>query len=93
MWTTAGVHRTRETLEAAASTLAGWRASGDPLATRAEREDGNLLDLARLVVSSALVREESRGAHFRSDFPYSTDGVAHHSVRASVAHTEVTVPC
>ncbi|MFF1878707.1 L-aspartate oxidase [Leifsonia sp. NPDC058230] len=93
MWTAAGVHRTRETLEAAAATLAGWRASGDPHATRAEREDGNLLDLARLVVWSALEREESRGAHFRSDFPCTTDGIARHSVRTSVAYQEVTVPC
>jgi L-aspartate oxidase len=93
MWDAAGVHRTRQTLEAAAVTLAGWRASVDPRATRAEREDGNLLDLARLVVSSALEREESRGAHFRSDFPCLTDGSARHSVRASVAYDEVTVPC
>jgi L-aspartate oxidase len=93
MWDAAGVHRTRQTLEAAAVTLAGWRASVDPRATRAEREDGNLLDLARLVVSSALEREESRGAHFRSDFPCLTDGAARHSVRASVAYDEVTVPC
>jgi L-aspartate oxidase len=93
MWDAAGVHRTREKLATAAATLAGWRASADPQATRAEREDGNLLDLARLVVSSALDREESRGAHFRSDFPSTTDGVARHSMRASVANDKVTVPC
>jgi L-aspartate oxidase len=103
MWDAAGVHRTRETLMAAASTLAGWTASDAPERTRAEREDGNLLDLARLVVSSALEREESRGAHFRSDFPLTLPGVARHSVRvteptlypAGIAtdRTEVTVPC
>jgi L-aspartate oxidase len=104
MWDAAGVHRTRETLTAAASALSGWTASDAPGRTRAEREDGNLLDLARLVVSSALEREESRGAHFRSDFPQTLPGVARHSVRVTepAAHstgitaadrTEVTVPC
>jgi L-aspartate oxidase len=29
----------------------------------------NLLDLARIIVHAALVREESRGAHDRLDFP------------------------
>ena len=32
--------------------------------------------LARLVAASALLREESRGVHFRSDFPNEDDGLA-----------------
>jgi L-aspartate oxidase len=32
-------------------------------------ETRNLLDLARFVVFAALRREESRGAHSRTDFP------------------------
>ena len=39
-------------------------------------EDANLLDLARLVVAAALAREESRGAHFRSDFPVANPQLA-----------------
>lgn len=31
-------------------------------------EVGNLLDLAEVIVTGALMREESRGAHFRTDF-------------------------
>jgi L-aspartate oxidase len=38
-------------------------------ATVDAREDANLLELSRLVVAAALAREESRGAHYRSDFP------------------------
>ena len=30
---------------------------------------GHLLDLAEVIARSALIREESRGAHFREDFP------------------------
>lgn len=40
-----------------------------PLASRAELEAGSLLLLARLLAQGALAREESRGAHFREDFP------------------------
>ena len=36
-------------------------------------ELGCLLDLAEVLVESALVREESRGAHFREDFPKRDD--------------------
>ncbi len=89
MWAAAGVHRSREGLENAGTTLAGWRASESANPTRHEREDANLLQLARILVSSALAREESRGAHFRSDFPGPSDEFARQLVRAR----EVTVPC
>ncbi|MFF1634731.1 L-aspartate oxidase [Leifsonia sp. NPDC058248] len=93
LWEAAGVHRSRESLEAASETLAGWRAA-DGLLDRARREDANLLELARLVVASALAREESRGAHFRSDYPFPAAGDAHHSVCDPVtADTEVSIPC
>lgn len=36
-------------------------------------ETGFLLDLAQTVVAAALVREESRGAHWRTDFPTRDD--------------------
>ncbi|MBE0618078.1 MAG: succinate dehydrogenase/fumarate reductase flavoprotein subunit, partial [Proteobacteria bacterium] len=34
----------------------------------------NLLDLAEVMVAGALFREESRGAHYREDFPDRNDG-------------------
>ena len=37
-------------------------------------ETGNMLMTAEAVVRSALAREESRGAHFREDFPAADDG-------------------
>ena len=36
--------------------------------------------LARLIARSALAREESRGGHFRSDFPFEDERFAAHSV-------------
>ncbi|MFT4029956.1 MAG: L-aspartate oxidase [Protaetiibacter sp.] len=66
MWAAVGLERDAETLRAAAATLAEWEADG---ATVAELEERNLLDLARIVTHAALVREESRGAHDRTDIP------------------------
>jgi succinate dehydrogenase / fumarate reductase flavoprotein subunit len=37
-------------------------------------ELGNQLDLAEVILTSALHRRESRGAHFREDFPSRADG-------------------
>ena len=41
--------------------------------TRHDYELSNLHSLASLMASSALAREESRGSHYRSDFPYRDD--------------------
>jgi L-aspartate oxidase len=43
--------------------------------TRERIETGNLLTVARALVAAALARQESRGAHSRSDYPQ-TDAVA-----------------
>ena len=66
MWAAVGLERDATTLRAAAETLAAWTVDAS---TVAELEDRNLLDLARLVTHAALVREESRGAHDRTDAP------------------------
>ena len=67
MWDAAGLSRNGEDLERALATLAQWRA---PDATDAKSaEDANLLVVARAVVASALARRESRGGHYRTDFP------------------------
>jgi L-aspartate oxidase len=47
--------------------------------TRRAVEARNLHVVAGLIVASALGREESRGAHFRNDFPL-RDEAAKHSV-------------
>ena len=46
-------------------------------------QDANLLVVARAVVSSALARQESRGGHFRTDFPEADPEQARHSAIVS----------
>jgi L-aspartate oxidase len=43
--------------------------NAEPLGDRSGWETENLALAARSIVAAALLREESRGAHFRSDFP------------------------
>jgi L-aspartate oxidase len=70
-WLGAGLSRDGRGLTRALGELEalGWRAaeSGGEPPTRAGAEACNLLDVAWLVARAALVREESRGAHSRSD--------------------------
>lgn len=73
MWSVVGLERSLEGLRHAASVLAGWVAVGDTAESGADR---NLLDLARIVVEAAIRREESRGAHDRTDFPLVSDEFA-----------------
>ena len=40
----------------------------------------NMLELSRLVLKGALAREESRGAHFRSDFPDIDESFSKHTI-------------
>ena len=45
--------------------------------------------LARLLAESALARQESRGVHFRSDFPLADDAFEGHIVQRLGRETEV----
>lgn len=74
MWQHAGLERSLDGLRHAQAQLAVWGVDGD---TVAEGEKRNMLDLARVVVSAALAREESRGAHDRLDFPETRETFAH----------------
>ncbi|MDO2935890.1 L-aspartate oxidase [Paeniglutamicibacter sulfureus] len=59
-----GVDRTAEGLRSALDRLACWRVTGND---RASRERANLLTVATVVATAALERENSIGAHYRSD--------------------------
>lgn len=57
-------------LRVASKQLAEWHSTGTSLG---ERETANLLLCSRLIASAALARKESRGAHYRADFPATSE--------------------
>src|SRR5271170_603804 len=79
MWKYAGLLRDAEGLRQAKRGLDALGKAMPKGLTRRAVEARNLLVVAELIVASALGREESRGAHFRNDFPL-RDEVARHSV-------------
>jgi len=82
MWRDAGLLRDAAGLQRAQAGLAALRATQPRGMTRRALEALNLLTVAETMVQAALGREESRGAHYRKDFP-GRDGVARHSVMRS----------
>jgi L-aspartate oxidase len=87
MWEDAGIVRDAEGLSRAARTLSAWQGalpapseSALPADRRAMHELANLVLVARLVVDAALRRTESRGAHFRTDYPSPSEQWLHHLV-------------
>ncbi len=69
MWDNVGIERDAGGLAAATRQLASWRAAQLQPHDRASHELANLLLTGRLMAEAALIREESRGAHYRTDFP------------------------
>ena len=69
MWSEAGLERDGARLRAAAAQLATWEAALPDPRTREEHELSSMLTCGRLITEAALLREESRGAHYRRDFP------------------------
>ena len=67
MWSYAGIARTAKGLRTAVTELADVERRLPAGAT----EELNLVQTARLISEGALLRKESRGGHYRSDFPRS----------------------
>lgn len=65
MWEHAGIDRTAKGLRACLRQLDEIAKRLSPGAT----EELNMVDTARLIARAALMRKESRGGHFRHDFP------------------------
>ncbi len=80
MWDKVGIERDGSGLAEAALTLAMWQRSAPPANTKASQEMANLLVAGRLAAEGALVRQESRGAHYRTDFPETLESWRHHIV-------------
>jgi L-aspartate oxidase len=69
MWDKVGIIRSGRSLKEAANILATWESLLSKPSDRPSYELNNLVLCARLVTEAALLRKESRGAHFRTDFP------------------------
>jgi L-aspartate oxidase len=71
-WDRVGIIRDKEGLNQAAGILAAWQHSLPRPMDQPSYELSNLILTGRLLTEAAFIREESRGAHFRSDFPQSS---------------------
>ena len=73
MWRNVGINRSGSRLVLSARILNLWQRTiqetGPKSTERVSWELSNMLLLGRLMVESALLRQESRGSHFREDFP------------------------
>jgi L-aspartate oxidase len=78
-WQHCGIARTGEGLSAAIERLA-QDVPAVPCRSVADYELRNMHTVARLMALSALARRESRGAHYRLDYPHKDDAYAKHSV-------------
>ncbi len=69
LWDKVAIIRNGKHLSEAAKRLAEISLPMPPHVSRPYQEASNILSVARLISRCALAREESRGAHYRSDFP------------------------
>ena len=81
MWRQVGILRNGKDLLAASEQLQALELPKPEAMGRAEHELHNLHLLAVLMTQSAVARQESRGSHYRGDFPYRDDeNFAKHSI-------------
>ena len=73
MWKKVGIVRDGRTLREAVAELEEWQDRLPQRTSRRACEAANLHQVATLIARSALAREESRGAHYRTDFPLHVD--------------------
>lgn len=82
MWRDVGIQRDAEGLESAAKQVEFWDRYVSPreFAAPPGWELQNMLLVSKLMIASALARRESRGTHFRRDFPEPDPAQARHLV-------------
>lgn len=82
MWDYVGILRDEKSLTAANEKLQRLKAKfsiESKCSNKSEYELRNMLTVAQLIIDSALNRKESRGAHFRTDYP-KTEDIAQHNL-------------
>jgi len=73
LWKHVGIMRNAKELKSALDSLQAMQIPLGDKNTRCDHELKNLHALGTLIARCALAREESRGSHYRSDFPYRDD--------------------
>jgi L-aspartate oxidase len=71
MWRTAGIIREKTSLQESLEKIFSWARLISEYYTPEQKffEVQNMLAVSALIIKAALLREESRGTHYRSDFP------------------------
>ena len=80
MWENVGIFRNETTLKIALNKIRELKTKfgrEDICATGEEYEFRNMITTAELVILSALTRKESRGAHYRTDYPETNETCKH----------------
>ncbi len=81
MWSGVGLVRSGQRLKRALATINELYARfGQPQPNRGAIELANMIEVAWLVTRASLAREESRGAHYRTDFPQPNEDWKFHLV-------------
>jgi L-aspartate oxidase len=83
MWRNVGINRLGSRLVLSARILNLWQRTMPEPTDRAAYELRNMALLGRLMVEAALLRQESRGSHFRQDFPETSEKWEKHVVLAN----------
>jgi L-aspartate oxidase len=73
LWDTVAIIRDGKHLAEAVKRLCELSLATSPELSRSSYEASNILTVAQLIARCALAREESRGAHYRSDFPLKSE--------------------
>ena len=102
MWKSASVVRTEAGLSNAVSALSmasGLLSRGRPMDMKTYMELRNMLDIGLAVLTAAKARNESRGTHYRADYPRRDDGnwikqilLRHTGKSPEVQTVPITVP-
>jgi L-aspartate oxidase len=80
LWDKVGIIRSGDDLKEVAMILYTWQKTLPQLMDRPSYELNSIIYSARFMTEASLIRKESRGAHYRTDFPESSDNWQKHIV-------------
>jgi len=92
MWEYVGIIREDEGLKKALKLIEEWDRFFVPMRKPEDLELKNLLTVGKCIAQAALARKESRGGHYRLDYPHTKDEGLEHSIQVRGAKNVGTVP-